>query len=64
MKGQPEIVKIRWLTFEEALDGINGGAKIYKSQQGILKQAHEFLTTTTTTASATATTTTTKRNAS
>ena len=43
MKGQPEIVKIRWLTFEEALITGIDGAKIYKSQQHILKQAHEFL---------------------
>ena len=46
MKGQPEIIKIQWLTLDEALiTGMDGGAKIYKSQQHILKQAHDFLST-------------------
>jgi 8-oxo-dGTP pyrophosphatase MutT (NUDIX family) len=42
MKGAPEIVEIRWMTLEEALDG-NGGAKIYTSQQQLLRDAHKFL---------------------
>ena len=45
MKGKPEIVAVQWLTLHEALTGTNnaGGAMIYKSQQNILKDAHEIL---------------------
>lgn len=42
MKGKPEIVKIKWLTFEEAMGGFDG-ARLYTSQQGILRQAQEYL---------------------
>lgn len=40
--GRPEIVAIRWLTLEEALEGVDG-AKIYNSQQTILQQAETLL---------------------
>lgn len=42
MKGKPEIVAIRWLTMREALDGVDG-AKIYKSQESILRDAQDFV---------------------
>lgn len=51
LQGQPEIVAIRYLSLEEALSGSSDGAKIYKSQEGILKQAEAFLTTRVTLAS-------------
>lgn len=43
MKGRPEIVGVRWLTLEEALAGVDG-ARIYKSQESILKEAQALLT--------------------
>lgn len=42
MKGHPEIVKIRWLTLQEALDGADK-AKIYSSQREMIQQAQMFL---------------------
>lgn len=42
MSGRPEIVAIRWLTLQQALTGVDG-AKIYKSQQDLLKEAHRFI---------------------
>lgn len=38
MKGRPEIVAIRWLTMEQAINGFSG-AKIYLSQQSLLREA-------------------------
>jgi len=43
MKGQPEIISIRWLTLSEAVNGTTDGAKLYPSQKGILEQAESFL---------------------
>jgi len=49
MQGMPEIVDVQWMTLKEALvDGKSsikggGGATIYKSQENILKEAHEIL---------------------
>lgn len=42
MEGKPEIVAVRWCTLNEALTGVDG-AKIYKSQRGILLEAHNIL---------------------
>ena len=42
MNGQPEIVAVQWMTLSQALKGVQG-AKIYKSQESILQQAHEIL---------------------
>jgi 8-oxo-dGTP pyrophosphatase MutT (NUDIX family) len=42
MQGKPEIVDVRWMTMDEALSGVDG-AKIYKSQQNILEEAHAIL---------------------
>ena len=42
MHGKPEIVAVQWMTLDQALAGMNG-AKIYKSQEGILKQAQDIL---------------------
>lgn len=57
MKGKPEIVAIRWLSYREAMNGITvttdgtgnkqHHAKIYTSQRGILENAYKYLTTTT-----------------
>ena len=42
MQGKPEIVRVKWLTLHEALQG-SEGAKIYKSQENILQEAHTIL---------------------
>ena len=42
MAGQPEIVAIRWLSLQQAVEGIDG-AKIYNSQESILHQAQSIL---------------------
>jgi 8-oxo-dGTP pyrophosphatase MutT (NUDIX family) len=42
MQGRPEIVAMRWLSLEQALQGVEG-AKIYKSQVQLLQQANQFL---------------------
>ena len=43
MHGKPEIVRVRWMTLGQALNGVDG-AKIYTSQQNIIRKAHEILT--------------------
>jgi 8-oxo-dGTP pyrophosphatase MutT (NUDIX family) len=55
MKGRPEIVSVRWMTLDEALSGITADnntstkgttttkARIYKSQESILQDAHTYL---------------------
>jgi hypothetical protein len=42
MKGKPEIVAVRWLDLHQALDGVQG-AVVYKSQENILREAHDIL---------------------
>mmetsp|Transcript_1475 Transcript_1475/g.3985 ORF Transcript_1475/g.3985 Transcript_1475/m.3985 type:complete len:160 (+) Transcript_1475:213-692(+) len=44
LKGRPEIVAIRWMTFGEAMAGIDG-ARIYNSQESILQHAENFINT-------------------
>ena len=41
MSGRPEIVAIRWLTLHQALTGVEG-ARVYASQQELLKEAHRI----------------------
>mgnify|MGYP001803705129 CR=1 FL=1 len=48
MAGKPEIVAVKWMTLDEALQGCDhddGGRKsrIYKSQESILRDAYDFL---------------------
>lgn len=42
MQGRPEIIAIDWMTLEQALEGYNG-AKIYNSQESILKDAYDAI---------------------
>ena len=44
MKGRPEIIAVRWLSLQEAMDGADG-AKIYKSQESIIQEANAILVT-------------------
>ena len=39
MKWQPEIVAVRFLSFEEAMQGTNDGAKSYNSREWVSEQA-------------------------
>jgi 8-oxo-dGTP pyrophosphatase MutT (NUDIX family) len=42
MAGRPEIIDIKWLSLDQAMNGVHG-AKIYKSQETILSQAYEVI---------------------
>ena len=42
MKGRPEIIAVRWLSLQQAMEGADG-AKIYKSQESILQEAYAIL---------------------
>eukprot|EP00977_Amphora_coffeiformis_P017294 scaffold5538_cov159-Amphora_coffeaeformis.AAC.12 len=43
MKGRPEIIAVRWLTLQQAMEGADL-AKVYKSQEPILQEAFAILT--------------------
>jgi hypothetical protein len=42
MKGKPEIVAVRWMDLRQALEGVQGAA-VYKSQEDILREAHNIV---------------------
>ena len=42
MAGRPEIIDIKWLSLEQAMNGAHG-AKIYNSQESILSQAYQAI---------------------
>jgi hypothetical protein len=43
MAGRPEIIDVKWLSLDQAMNGVHDGSKIYKSQETILSQAYEVI---------------------